>query len=103
MIDIKQSVIELARWYILVTLNAGRPTGVSEELIERVLSDTQYRLTAHELRRELAYLRDRSLITLRGEDDDRWVADLTAMGVDVLEYTVPCKPGIARPPKRGGA
>lgn len=100
MIDLRKSAIELARWYILVALNAGRPAGVSEELLVRVLADTDYKLTPHELRRELDYLRDRSLITLRGEAEDRWVADLTALGVDVVEYTVECKPGIARPPKR---
>ena len=29
----------------------------------------------------------------------RWFADLTRIGVDLAEYTIPCEPGIARPEK----
>jgi len=99
-VDIRQATIESARWYILLVLDAGRPIGASEDIIQRALDDSALKLTQAELRRELDYLRDRKLIELKGEDTDHWHAELTAAGVDLVEYTVECRPGIARPPKR---
>jgi len=55
--------------------------------------------TALELRRELDYLADRSLVTLKKEPSGVWICGLTHYGVDIAEYTVECRPGIARPEK----
>lgn len=74
--------------------------GVSENVLLTVLNDMDLQVTSSELRRELDYLRDRNLVTIKGEDQPFWSADLTRYGVDIVEYTVECHPGIARPPKR---
>ena len=55
--------------------------------------------TALELRRELDYLADRRMLELVKEPSGTWFGDLTRLGVDVVEYTVDCGPGIARPQK----
>jgi hypothetical protein len=90
---------EVARWRILKILDAGRPSSVSEQLILMTLNDVEIRLTPHELRRELDYLSDRKLVTLKGGDSPVWSAELTHYGVDIVEYTQDVFPGIARPPR----
>jgi hypothetical protein len=91
---------EIARWRILRVLDAGRPTEVDEQLLLMALSDAQVSLTPGELRRELDYLRDRRLVEIAGEDTPMWSAFLTRYGVDIVEYTIDCEPGIARPQRR---
>lgn len=99
-VDLQKAQRELARWRILVTVNAGRPLPVSEQLILTTLQDTQLPFTPSELRRELDYLEDRKLITILGRGmGPVWAVDLTHYGVDLVEYTVECFPGIARPKK----
>jgi len=90
---------EEARWRILRALDAGRPRPVSETILLRTLQDIELPITPHGLRRELDYLRDRSLISIHGEETSTWTAELTRYGVDVVEYTINCEPGIARPRK----
>ena len=55
--------------------------------------------TQQEVRRELDYLADRRLVHISGQHTGTWLAELARYGVDIVEYTVPCEPGIARPPK----
>jgi DNA-binding transcriptional ArsR family regulator len=98
-VDFERAQREEARWRILRALDAGRPGAVSETILFRCLADIKLKLTPRELRRQLDYLRDRQLITIMDEDGPTWSAELTRIGVDVVEYTVPCEPGIARPPK----
>lgn len=98
-VDLQRAEREEIRWRILKTLDAGRPRPVSETIILRTLSDMELPVTPYGLRRELDYLKDRSLITLKGVDEPVWIADLTRYGVDVVEYTIACEPGIARPKK----
>lgn len=88
---------ESMRWNILLTLNNARPMGAYEELILSTVQSIYPDATALELRREIDYLADRSLVDLRKEPSGRWFADLTRYGVDVAEYTVDCQPGVARP------
>lgn len=38
-------------------------------------------------------------MALSGEADNDWAAELTRYGVDIVEYTIGCEPGIARPPR----
>jgi hypothetical protein len=95
--DFQQRQKEEARWRILRTLDAGRPIGASEQLIWRVLTDLKLPFSINEVRREMAYLRDRGLIEIEGEDTDIWFGKLTWHGTDVVEYTVDAEPGIARP------
>lgn len=99
-IDSKERLLEVARWYLLVALDAGRPYPMHDDTLWRALCDSSLRLTMLEMRRELAYLADRKLVEVSGMFSDRWEAKLTALGVDVVSYTVECRPGIGRPPKR---
>lgn len=94
--EIDQLRREDARWKILRVIDAGRPVGVNESIVGRVLSDLSLPMAQAELRRELDYLRDLGLIET-GQVDGEWFATTTAAGVAVLEYTVDCPVGIARP------
>lgn len=98
-VDLERAHRETVRWRILKTLDAGRPLPVSETVILRTLEDTHNRVTPHSLRRELDYLATRELIALSGRDGPIWSAQLTRAGIDIVDYTVDCQPGIARPAK----
>jgi hypothetical protein len=97
--DLEQKQKEDARWRILRILDSGRPVGVNEDVIARVLHDVKLPLTMQGLRRELAYLRDSGLITIEGEDTEVWAGKLTPHGIDIVEYTAAAPAGIARPKK----
>jgi len=99
-IDLEKLRREEVRWRVLRVLDAGRPMPVSETLLLTALTDIKLELTPHELRREMDYLRDRGTIEILGEDGSVWSANLTRLGVDLVEYTIPCEPGIARPARR---
>lgn len=99
LIDIEKHKREGLRWLILETLNSARPIGANEGLIINVANEIQGQVTHHELRRELDYLTDRKLVEVTGKDSPVWHAELSRHGVDVVEYTVPCDAGIARPRK----
>ena len=101
-VDIEKARREEARWRILKGLDAGRPYPVSEAVLLRLLTDLAFPCTPLDLRRELDYLRDRKLVAVTGEADNDWRAELTRYGVDVVEYTIPCEPGIARPQHNRG-
>ena len=100
-IDFEKSSRETLRWLILSTLNAARPLGAAEMLILSAISGIPFRVTALDLRRELDYLEERKLVEIdpASKDTPAWHSKLTRYGVDVVEYTVPCDPGIARPKK----
>jgi hypothetical protein len=89
---------EEARWRILRDI--GRPNPVAETLIWRHLTDDLHlQITPHGLRRELDYLDERKLIKISGKEHPIWLSELTREGIDVIEYTIPCEAGIARPQK----
>ena len=98
-IDLEKQKREQLRWLILETLNSARPIGANEGLILNVVNEVQGGVTTLELRRELDYLADRGLVKLTGKESPMWHAELTRDGVDVVEYTVGCDAGIARPRK----
>lgn len=87
------------RWYILVALNHARPIGAYEELVLSTIQGIYPDATARELRLELDYLEARKLVDLKKEPGGRWFAGLTRYGIDVVEYTLDCEAGIARPGK----
>ena len=97
--DIERNTRELIRWYVLIAINSGRPYPVAEPLILSAIQTIPIECTAMQLRRELDYLRDRKLVDLKTPEGVPWIAELTRFGVDVVEYTVECDPGIARPKK----
>lgn len=97
-VDMEKARKEELRWLILMALNAARPIGTTETIIRRAVESEIPDLTDHEIRCELDYLKERDLIEL---DTKRpaWFAKLNRYGIDVVEYTVDCHPGIARPAK----
>ncbi len=97
--DFEQKQREEARWRILRVLDAGRPIAVSENIVWRVLHDIHLPMSVRSVRREIDYLKDLGLVEIEGEDTDTWFAKLTALGVDVVEYTVAAPAGVARPRK----
>lgn len=97
--DLEKNRRETIRWQILMVLNSGRPEPVAETLVLSAIQSIPIPCTALELRRELDYLADRELVTLKRHEAAPWLADLTRHGVDVAEYTVECDAGIARPRK----
>ncbi|MFI8383338.1 hypothetical protein [Pseudomonas sp. NPDC079086] len=96
-IDVAKVRRESMRWYILLTLNNARPVDPHEALVLSTIQGIYTDATQHEVRRELDYLKDRSLVTLDKQPSGVWIAGLTHYGVDVAEYTIACNPGIARP------
>lgn len=99
MIDQARVRRESLRWYLLLALNNARPEDLSEGPIQMTMQSIYPDVTAIEVRRELDYLADRELVTLRKEPSGRWWGGLTRIGVDLAEYTIDCEPGIARPAK----
>ncbi|NHB98775.1 MULTISPECIES: hypothetical protein [Photorhabdus] len=99
MIDVARVRRESLRWSLLVALNKTRPYTASETLLLDISRAIYPDVTALELRKELDYLADRKLIDLNKQPSGSWFADLTRIGVDVVEYTVACGLGIARPEK----
>lgn len=99
MIDPNKVRRETMRWNILLVLNNARPVGAYEELVLATMQGMFPDASALEVRRELDYLADRDLVDLRKEPSGRWFAELKRYGVDVVEYTVECDPGIGRPAK----
>lgn len=98
-IDLEKAHREEIRWRILKVLDAGRPLPVPETLILTTLHDVSMPVSPHGLRRELDYLEDRKLVTIVGRNSPTWIAELAHYGVDIVEYTTECFPGIARPKK----
>jgi hypothetical protein len=99
MIDTEKARRENIRWYLLLTLNSARPLGTSEAVILTTVQGIVPDVTPREIRNELDYLHHRDLIVLERRDTPVWHAELSRMGIDVVEYTVTCDPGIARPQK----
>lgn len=90
---------ESIRWQVLQAAAGGAPWPVSEALILVWIQAVPIQCTALELRRAMDYLAQRELITLQRNEGAPWFVTLTRDGTDVVEYTVACDPGIARPKK----
>ena len=96
-IDLEKDRRETMRWLILRPLEAGGSLGCGEALIRATVDGEIPDGTAREIRTQLDYLERRELVTISGRDRPTWIAKLTRIGTDVVEYTVPCDPGIDRP------
>ena len=98
--DLDKARREYLRWLILQALNSARPVGASECVIHMAIRSVMPDLTQRELRVNLDYLEERELILITGrETQPEWFCKLDRFGVDVVEYTVDCDAGIARPKK----
>jgi len=72
----------------------------TETIIKNAIEPVMLDITLLEIRRELDYLEDRELLAVeRSRVVPVWSAKINRLGVDLVEYTVPCDPGIARPEK----
>ena len=98
-LDLAKARREHLRWLVMLTLNNARPTGAYEAMVLSVAQSVYQDATALELRRELDYLHERELIHVDKQPSGMWHTALNRLGVDVVEYTVDCEPGIARPAK----
>ena len=95
-VNLERAKREQVRWRLLALLDAGRPIGVAETLLLGAIIEAMLPATPMEIRRELDYLEEKGLVRVaRG---DVWTAELTADGIDVVEYAAPVPVGIARPP-----
>lgn len=99
MVDMVKVRREGIRWTILLTLNNAQPFGAHEHVVLAVIRSEYPDSTRDEVRRELDYLSERDLIKIEHHHDGHWSGKLKRYGVDVVEYTVDCEPGIARPEK----
>ena len=97
MIDAAKVRREATRWHILTTLDTARPVGCHEETILQVIQSIYPDTTRLLIQRSLDYLEDRGLVEIDKRPDGVWWAELTRCGVDMVEYNIDCKPGIARP------
>ena len=98
--DLEKARRENLRWLILLALNSAHPVGASEQVVMSALMPMLPDLTLLDLRRNLDYLAGRNLITITGRDSQpQWFCKLDRYGIDVVEYTIACEPGIARPAK----
>ncbi|MDR1276173.1 MAG: hypothetical protein LBL72_07315 [Candidatus Accumulibacter sp.] len=98
--DLEKARRENLRWLILLALNSAQPIGTSEQVVLSAILPMLPDLTQLELRRNLDYLEERGLITLTGRTTQpQWFCKLDRYGIDIVEYTVECEPGIARPAK----
>ena len=87
------------RWTILRTVMVGGHPGATDRMILDVARAEYLAVTRRELRDEIAYLEARKLLAVERSEVQAWRATLTRDGRDVVDYTVGCEPGIARPPR----
>lgn len=99
MTDITKARRENLRWNLLNALNKARPIGAQDQLLLTVVQSLYEDCTPTELHSELEYLKDRKLVDIDKKPDGHWHAKLNSNGVDVVDYTVHCPAGIARPTK----
>jgi hypothetical protein len=99
-LDVEKARRENLRWFILLALNSAQPVGASESVVLSAVQPMLPDATQLELRRNLDYLEERGLITITGRNTQlQWFCKLDRYGIDVVEYTVACDAGIARPVK----
>lgn len=102
MTDILKARRESMRWLLLNALNNARPLGAMDVLLLSVVQAIFPDVTANELHAQLAYLEDKGLVDIKRQPDGHWHSVLSSDGIDVVEYTIDCPAGIARPAKYWG-
>lgn len=91
---------EFMRWIILRTLDMSRPAPATLRSMTLVVQAEFPDATDLEVRRHLDYLEERELIQVTTDPMGQVRAELKRYGIDIVEYTVECDPGILRPPVR---
>lgn len=95
--EIARARRETMRWMLLVVINISRPRGINTAALLPIIQATYQDATHLEIRRELDYLHERELVKIERDPLDNWFVTLMRYGIEVVEYTCPCDPGIARP------
>ena len=90
---------EFMRWVLLLAANINRPIHSTTRFLLQVIQGEYPDATELEIRRELDYLDSRGLLKITIDHLNQASVDLTRHGIDIVEYTVTCEPGIMRPPK----
>lgn len=101
MIDPDKARREGMRWNLLKALHMAAPYTSNEAFLADIMRGIYPGATQDEVRKQLDYLADRKLIDLVKNPSGTWFADIGRYGTDIVEYTVACDPGIARPPRLG--
>ncbi|GAB3452055.1 hypothetical protein GCM10027396_28400 [Insolitispirillum peregrinum] len=96
-IDVAKVRRESLRWLILLAYYNARPVDLVEAVVLATAQGVYPDASVLEVRREIDYLADRQLVEVRKDPAGPWWGNLTRLGTDVVEYTVDCQPGIARP------
>jgi len=87
------------RWDILRTIHTGQRLGTTEKILFNTLVCDYLDVTADFIRNQLVYLERRDLVSINRYDEPSWRIHLTRVGWDLIEYRIPCDPGIRRPPR----
>jgi 1,4-alpha-glucan branching enzyme len=93
--QIKAITRRMMRWRVLKTIYMGQDIGVNETIIHFALNKSDIEVTEQGVRVQLDYLAGLGLIHLT--QGRHWNAKITPQGIDVVEYTTDCPPGILRP------
>jgi hypothetical protein len=88
---------EAIRWHLLSATNLSRPYGCYTEALLPIIQAVYIDATHHEIRTELDYLEERELVKIKKDGLDRWFVELSRTGIELVEYTIECQPGISRP------
>lgn len=98
-INIEKSRREGMRWYLLVAMHRGEPLGCGDTMLKTIMDDIYGDVSPVELHTQMSYLAKRKMIKLTKSPVGHWHGRCTALGVDIVDYTVDCRAGIARPIK----
>lgn len=97
-LDMEKARREEMRWLVLRALYSAMPIGTSEVIIAEALREVIPDVTELEIRKALDYLCERKIVNVE-RNRPVWFAKINNHGIDIVEYTVDCNPGIARPKK----
>ncbi len=85
------------RWTIMRTIMVGGHLGATDRMCKEVAAAEFMGVTRQLVRNEIKYLEDRGLTDVTRSEVSAWRMTLNRHGRDIVDYTVPCLPGIARP------
>ncbi|MDP8080233.1 hypothetical protein [Phocoenobacter skyensis] len=87
------------RWNMLNVLHKSAPYPITEEFLKSILNDIYPNVTKLETRQHLDYLASYNLINIDKKPYGVWLIEIDHKGTDIVEYTIDCPAGIARPEK----
>lgn len=88
---------EAIRWHLLTVVDLARPYGMYTEALLPIIRSVYPDATHQEIRRELDYLEERECVHIKKDGMERWCVELARIGIEIVDYTIDCQPGISRP------